>query len=336
MKAYQYRMGGTIDDLVIVDLPVPTPGAGQVLLRMKAASLNFRDLLVVHGRYPRGQQEVIVPLSDGAGEVVQLGAGVGDLAVGNRVAPLFFQSWQRGPMTDGDSGSALGGSIDGVAAEYRVFDADKVIKIPAHLSYAEAATLPCAGLTAWNGLHGPSPVVAGDTVLTLGTGGVSIFALQFAHAAGARVIVTSSSDAKLAKARALGADLVVNYASNPEWAATVRAMTEGRGVDHVIETGGGGTMLRSIQSTRRNGWIHVIGLVAPGEVDPVHILLGGVVLRGTEVGSREMFAAMARSIEQSRISPVIDRTFDFHALPEALRYLESGGHFGKVVIGFPD
>ncbi|WP_068072441.1 zinc-dependent alcohol dehydrogenase family protein [Novosphingobium lentum] len=332
MKAYRYTMGSTLDELALVDLPDPIAGPGQVLLRMRAASLNYRDLLVVQGRYPRGQLDVISPLSDGCGEVVAVGEGVDRFAVGDSAIPLFFQSWLRGPMLDSDGESALGGSLDGVAAQYRVFDADKVIRAPRNLNFAQAATLPCAALTAWNGLHGPRPLVAGETLLTLGTGGVSTFALQFAHAAGARVIVTSSSDEKLAKARALGADCTINYREHPEWSAKVREFTNGRGADHVIETGGGGTMLESVRSTARNGWIHVIGLVAPGQIDPVHVLLAGVTLRGTEVGSREMFEAMNRSIEKSRIEPLVDRVFEFEELPAALRYLEQASHFGKVVI----
>lgn len=311
-------------------MPVVRPGT--VLVRMRAASLNFRDVLVVTGRYPRGQQETIIPLSDGAGEIVELGDGVEGFVVGDKVAPIFFQSWDRGPMHDNDSASALGGSIDGVAAEYSLFPSSGVIKVPNHLSYEEAACLPCAGLTAWNGLHGSSPVEAGDTVLTLGTGGVSIFALQLAQASGARVIVTSSSDEKLAKARGLGADHTVNYGSFPNWGAEVRQWTGGEGVDHVIETGGGGTLLQSIQATRRGGAIHIIGLIAPGEIDPVHILLGGVTLRGTEVGSREMFEAMNRSISHSQIRPIIDRVFGYEELPDALHFLAEGSHFGKIVI----
>lgn len=332
MKAYQYRMGGSIDDLQLVDVDTPRPGPHQVLVRMRAASLNFRDLLVLGGKYPRAQQDTIVPLSDGAGEIEELGDGVTELAVGDRVLPIFFQSWLRGGMAPADSASALGGSIDGVAAQYRVFDAERVVRFAPHLSFIEASTLPCAGLTAWNGLHGPVAVSAADTVLTLGTGGVSIFALQLARASGARVIVTSSSGTKLKLAQTLGANSVINYRTNPEWDAAVRAATEGRGVDQVIETGGGGTMLRSIASTRRGGWIHVIGLIAPGQIDPLHILLGGVTLRGTEVGSREMLKALNRAVDQSRIRPVVGRVFNFTELPAALRFMQSGEHFGKVAI----
>lgn len=332
MKAYRYRLGGTMDDLAVVECEAPRPGPGQVLVRMRAAALNYRDLLVVTGKYPRAQQETIVPLSDGAGEIAEIGEGVSSFAIGDRVTPTMMQGWKRGPMMPGDGESALGGSIDGVAAQYCVFPADAVLPMAPHLSFEEAAALPCAGLTAWNSLHGPQPVTAGDTVLTLGTGGVSIFALQFAHAAGARVIVTSSSDAKLARARELGADETVNYRTMADWDHAVIELTRGRGVDHVIETAGGGTMLRSIRSTRRGGWIHVIGLLAPGEIDPVHVLLGGVILRGTEVGSREMFEAMNRSLAHSKIQPVIDKRFSFEDLPAALRELQTGGHFGKIVV----
>jgi NADPH:quinone reductase-like Zn-dependent oxidoreductase len=332
VKAYKYRAGGSMDDLQLVEIDTPRPGRGQVLVRMRAASLNFRDLLVVSGRYPRAHQATIVPLSDGAGEIAELGDGVTELTVGDRVLPIFFQSWLRGEMTSGDATSALGGSVDGVAAQYCVFDAERVVRFAPHLSFIEASTLPCAGLTAWNGLNGPVPVSAADTVLTLGTGGVSIFALQLARASGARVIITSSSDAKLDRARELGASSVINYRTEPEWDAKVRAVTAGRGVDHVIETGGGGTMERSISSARRGGWIHVIGLVAPGKIDTVQILLSGVTLRGTEVGSRDMLKALNRAVEQTRIHPVVDRVFEFSELPAALRQLEAGEHFGKIAV----
>jgi NADPH:quinone reductase-like Zn-dependent oxidoreductase len=332
MKAYQYRMGQPISALRIVDLPMPVAGPGQVLVKMHAAGLNFRDILVVTGQFPLAQQEVIIPLCDGAGEVVEVGDGVHSLKVGDRVTPLYNQRWMAGDMQDSDTAWSLGGCLDGVAAEYRAFDEMGVLKFPDHLSYPEAATLPCAGVTVWNALHGPRPIAAGDTLLTLGTGGVSIHALQMAHAAGAEVIVTSSSDAKLARARELGADHVINYRTTPDWDLAVRDITGGRGVDHVIENGGGATMLRSIRSTRRGGWIHIIGLIAPGEIDPVHILLSGVTVRGQEVGSREMFAAMNRSLAHSRIKPVVDKVYAFDQLGEALGELAAGKHFGKLVL----
>ena len=332
MKAYQYRMGEPIAALKLVELPMPSVGPGQVLVKMHAASLNFRDLLVVTGQFPRTQQDVIIPLCDGAGEVVEVGSGVTTLKIGDRVTPLYNQSWMAGEMQDSDTAWSLGGCIDGVAAEYRAFGEMGVLKFPDHLSYAEAATLPCAGLTVWNSLHGLRPLTAGDTLLTLGTGGVSIHALQMAHAAGAEVIITSSSDEKLARAKALGADHVINYVTTPDWDVAVRKITGGRGVDHVIENGGGETVLRSIKSTRRGGWIHIIGLIAPGEIDPVHILLSGVTLCGKEVGSREMFAAMNRSLAHSKIKPVVDKVFAFDQLADALGELGKGKHFGKLVL----
>lgn len=332
MKAYQYRMGEPISALRIVELPMPEIGPGQVLVKMHAAALNFRDILVVNGQFPRSQQEVIIPLCDGAGEVVDVGSGVTSLRVGDRVTPLYNQRWMAGEMQDGDTEWSLGGCIDGVAAQYRAFDEMGVLKFPDHMTYAEAATLPCAGVTVWNSLHGPRPIAAGDRLLTLGTGGVSIHALQMAHAAGAEVIVTSSSDEKLARAKELGADHIINYAKTPEWDVAVREITGGLGVDHVIENGGGATLLRSIKSTRRGGWIHIIGLIAPGEIDPVHILLSGVTVRGQEVGSREMFAAMNRSLAHSRIRPVVDKEFAFDQLADALGELAEGKHFGKLVL----
>lgn len=332
MKAYQYRMGEPMTSLAIVDLPMPVVGPGQVLVRMRAASLNFRDILVVTGRFPRVQQEVIIPLSDGAGEVVETGTGVTLLNVGDRVTPLYCQSWMSGEMQESDTAWSLGGCIDGVAAEYRVFDEMQAVRFPDHMTYQEAATLPCAGLTAWNSLHSPCPLAAGETLLTLGTGGVSIHALQMAHAAGAKVIVTSSNDDKLARAKALGADHVINYVTTPDWDVAVREITGGRGVDQVMENAGGATLLRSIKSTRRGGWVHLVGLIAPGEIDPVHILLSGVTVRGKEVGSREMMIAMNRSLWHAKIKPVVDKVFPFEALTEALDHLGNGSHFGKIVL----
>lgn len=332
MKAYQYRIGDPISSLRISEVPMPVVGPGQVLVKMRAASLNFRDILVVTGRFPRVQQDVVIPLSDGAGDVVETGAGVTLLSVGDRVTPLYCQSWMSGEMQDRDTAWSLGGCIDGVAAEYRVFDEMTVVRFPDHMTYREAATLPCAALTVWNSLHGPCPLAADDIVLSLGTGGVSIHALQQAKAAGAEVIITSSSDEKLARAKALGADHVINYVLTPDWDIAVREITGGRGVDHVIENGGGATMLRSIKSTRRGGWVHVIGLIAPGEIDPVHILLSGITLRGKEVGSRDMMLAMNRSLSLSKVRPVVDRVFPFDQLADALRYLGDGQHFGKVVV----
>jgi NADPH:quinone reductase-like Zn-dependent oxidoreductase len=335
MKAYQYRMGEPISALQIVDVPMPSVGPGQVLVKMRAAALNFRDILVVTGQFPRAQKDVIIPLCDGAGDVVEVGSGVTSVKVGDRVTPLYNQRWMAGDMQDEDTAWSIGGCLDGTAAEYRVFAEMGVLKFPDHLTYEEAATLPCAGVTVWNSLHGLRPLAAGDTLLTLGTGGVSIHALQMAHAAGASVIITSSSDEKLARAKALGADHVINYAQTSDWDVAVRKITGGRGVDHVIENAGGATMLKSINSTRRGGWIHIIGLIAPGKIDPVHILLSGVTVSGKEVGSREMFAAMNRSLAHSKIKPVVDKVFAFDQLAEALGELGTGKHFGKLVLSIP-
>lgn len=274
-----------------------------------------------------------MPLSDGAGEVVQVGPDVPRFKPGDRVAGIFHQAWLGGEVSDAILGSALGGDLDGVLTEYRVFEADGLVHLPAHLSYEEGATLPCAAVTAWNALFGHRPVQPGDVVLTLGTGGVSVFALQFAHAAGARVIATSSSDEKLERVQALGASDVINYRRTPEWDEEVLRLTEGRGVDHVVEVGGAGTLPRSLRAVRRGGQVHVIGLLAGGgEIDPMVVLGRSIIMRGIYVGSREMFEAMNRAITVQKLRPVIDQVFPFEQAADAYRRLESGAHLGKVVI----
>jgi len=332
MKRYELPAGGGIDDLLLVDCEVPRPGPYQVLVRMRAAALNYRDLLIVNGLYPRAQPTRIVPLSDGAGEVADCGSEVTRFKTGDRVAGIFMQKWLDGVMRDGYGDSALGGSIDGVLGEYRLFDEQGLVAVPDHLSFEETATLPCAAVTAWNALFGRDPVRLGQQVLILGTGGVSTFALQLASAAGASAIVTSSSDTKLERMRELGAAHGVNYRSCPEWAATVRDLTLGLGVDHVVENGGGGTFAQSIAATRRGGQIHLIGVIAPGAVDPISILLAGVVVRGIEVGSRTMFEDLNRALALHEIHPIIDSVFEFEAAQEAYRYFERSQHLGKVVI----
>lgn len=247
MKLYRFPTPKGLDSLTLVEREVPRPGRGQVLVRMRAASLNYRDLMVASGRYARGAAPAdLVPLSDGAGEVAEIGQDVTRVKPGERVAGIFMQSWIGGPIAEADGASALGGAIDGVLAEYVLFDQQGLVRLPAHLSFEEGATLPCAAVTAWNALTGGQPLLAGQTVLVLGTGGVSIFALQLARIAGARVIATSSSDDKLARARALGATDGVNYRRHREWQREVLALTEGRGVDQVVEVGGAGTLPRSI------------------------------------------------------------------------------------------
>ncbi len=333
MRLYRLPRQTGFDDLTLTHADLPACGRGQALVRMRAASLNFRDLSVATGKYMMSALPPdLVPLSDGAGEVVEIGEGVSRVKPGDRVAGTFMQGWLGGEMEPSHGGTALGGAIDGVLAEYVVFDAAGLVTIPEHLSYEQAATLPCAAVTAWNALFGLHPLQPGQTVLILGTGGVSIFALQFAHAAGARVIATSSSDEKLARAQALGASDGINYKAVPEWQAKVRDLTDGRGVDHVVEVGGPGTLQRSLGAARQGGVVTLIGVLTRGQVDPLAIFGSGAMVRPIYVGSRQMFEAMNRAITLHRIEPVIDRMFPFESAPEAYRALKGATHVGKIVI----
>jgi NADPH:quinone reductase-like Zn-dependent oxidoreductase len=274
-----------------------------------------------------------VPLSDGAGEVAAVGPGVTRVKVGDRVAGCFLQGWLAGELTDAKARTALGGGGPGMLAERVVLSEDGVVHVPAHLSFEEAATLPCAALTAWHALVSAGGLIAGDTVLIQGTGGVSLFALQFANMQGARVIATSSSDVKLQRVRELGASDGINYETTPEWQDRARELTGGVGVDHVVEVGGAGTFNRSLKAVRTGGRISLIGVLAgAGEVNLTPILMKGVCVQGIFVGSREMFEAMNRAVALHKMRPVIDRVFAFTEIREALRYLESGAHFGKVCL----
>lgn len=332
MRHY-YLAGHGIENLKLAETDVPQPGRGEVLVRVRATSLNYRDLLIIRGHYGLGSTpDNLLPLSDGAGEVVEIGTGVTRVAQGDRVAGIFMQDWLGGDMEPEHGKSALGGERHGMLSEYVVLSEHGLIKIPAHLSFEEAATLPCAAVTAWNALYGLKPLKPGQTVLVLGTGGVSIFALQFAHAAGARVIATSSSDAKLERTRALGAAGTINYHTHEDWNGPVREMTAGRGVDNVVEIGGGGTLMRSIFSAKLGGIVSLIGVLTHGEINPLPILGGGVIVRGVFVGSRQMFEDMNQAIELHKIRPVIDRVFPFADAPAAYRHLEAASHVGKVVI----
>jgi NADPH:quinone reductase-like Zn-dependent oxidoreductase len=327
--------GGTaIDQLVFDEVTVPAPGAGQVLVAIKAVSLNFRDLAVVTGRYPRNASQPTVIGSDGSGEVVAVGDGVSAFHAGDRVVGSFFQKWINGPFDREYGASALGGGVDGVLTQYRVFDQEGLLRVPEHLSFEEAATLPCAGLTAWNALAPSCHVQAGDTVLLLGTGGVSIFGLQFAKLHGARVIITSSSDQKLARAKALGADETINYRTTPDWDKEVLRLTAGKGVDIVLEVGGGETFPRSMNSVRASGQIAVIGVLTgvAGTIPLGMIGLQTLSVRGIFVGSAAMFEDMNRAIAANQLRPVIDRVFPFEQSADALRYMQSAQHFGKIVI----
>jgi len=335
MRIYQIPKPAGIDSLVLREAPTPKPGRGQVLVKMRAASLNYRDLMVLTGRYARGAPlPDLVPLSDGAGEVADIGPEVTRVKPGDRVAGIFMQSWIGGDIEPDHAASSLGGAIHGVLAEYVLFDHQGLVHLPSHLSFEEGATLPCAGVTAWNALYAGRPLIAGQSVLVLGTGGVSIFALQFARAAGAQVIATSSSDDKLARASQLGAAATVNYRDHPEWQQEVLALTDGRGVDHVIEVGGAGTLARSIEAARLGGQIHQIGVLTGGggQIDPSVPMRKGLILRGIYVGSRQMFDAMNRAIAVNTLRPVIDRVFAFEQAADAYRHMQSQAHLGKIVI----
>jgi NADPH:quinone reductase-like Zn-dependent oxidoreductase len=332
MRAYEIRDAFGIDALVVSERPEPQPGPGQVLVKTRAVSLNYRDLLVVKGDYSRKLPLPLVPCSDCAGEVTAVGEGVTRVKPGDRVAGIFMQSWIDGEVTEAKAKSALGAAIGGVLAESVVLHESGLVHVPSHLSFEEAATLPCAGVTAWHALITEGAVKPGDTVLTLGSGGVSIFALQFAKLAGARVISTSSSDEKLACLARLGASDGINYKTTPDWDKRVRELT-GAGVDHIVEVGGAATLPKSFKAVRMGGRISLIGNVSGhGDVNPVPVLMKNVRVQGIFVGSREMFEAMNRAIAAHATRPVIDRVFEFDQAREAMHYMESGAHFGKICI----
>jgi NADPH:quinone reductase-like Zn-dependent oxidoreductase len=296
-------------------------------------SLNYRDLMVVKGQYNPKMPLPRIPVSDAAGEVAAVGPSVTRIKVGQRVAGIFMQKWLSGELDEGKARSALGGAIDGLLAESAVLHEAGLVPVPEHLSFEEAATLPCAALTAWHGLVTEPSVKPGDSVLCQGTGGVSLFALQFARLAGARVLITSSRDDKLQRARDLGASDGINYKTTPEWGEKVRELTGGRGVDRVIEVGGAGTLGQSLRAVRMGGLISLIGVLAgAGQVNPTPMLMKHIRVQGIFVGSREMFEAMNRAITVHRLHPVVDRVFSFAEAVEAFRYMESGAHFGKICI----
>jgi NADPH:quinone reductase-like Zn-dependent oxidoreductase len=334
MKAYHLQAIQSLDSVIRVERDVPEPRAGEVLIRVRACSLNFRDTLVARGAYGGPPPAGLVPLSDGAGEVVAIGAGVTRVAVGDRVAGIFMQRWLAGEITSEGATSALGGAIDGMLAEHVVLSQDGVVKIPSHLTFEEAASLPCAAVTAWNALVRESHVKAGDTVLLLGTGGVSMIGLQLAKMHGARCIVTSSSDEKLERAKALGADAVVNYRERPDWEKAVLELTNGRGADIVLEVGGVGTLDKSLASTRLGGHVCLIGVLTgvSGQVATSAILRKHLRVHGIYVGSREMFEEMNRAIEQSGMRPPIGARFGFDEARAAYDHMVAGAHFGKIVV----
>jgi NADPH:quinone reductase-like Zn-dependent oxidoreductase len=331
VRVYQLDEREVLDRLKLVEKRDPTPVDSRILIRMRAGSLNHRDLMHARGGYGPPCPAGLVPLSDGAGEVAAIAPGVRRFKVGDKVCPLFFPKWIGGEVDSSKIAPALGGSLDGVLAELVLCDEESAVAFPDHLSFEEASTLPCAALTAWTALYGPRPVRAGQTVLTLGTGGVSCFAIQFAKAAGATVLSTSSSDKKLAMAKKLGADHLINYKTTPDWDVEVLRSTGGLGVDHVIEVGGGGTINKVVASVTVGGQIHMIGALSDGELNPAYLIFCKTV-RGLMVGSRSDFEAMNRAVAAHKIKPAVDRVFNFEAAGDAYRHLNSGAHFGKVVI----
>lgn len=332
MRTWQIVSPGGIDALECVERECPQPGPGEVKVRVRASAVNYRDLSTVRDPVGRNIPLPRVPNSDAAGEVIAVGDGVTGFAVGDRVASCFFENWEDGACTPAAMAGALGGPVDGVLAEEVILRAGGVVHAPAHLDFAEAATLTCAGVTAWNAVVEQARVKAGDTVLLLGTGGVSIFALQFAVMLGARVIITSSSDDKLARAREMGAWRTINYRDDPEWQDAVLEATGGAGVDAVVEVGGAGTLERSIAATRVAGTVVLIGVLTGGEVNPVMVMRKSIRLQGLYVGPRRVFRDMNRAIEQHALRPVIHETFPFDRAPDAYRAMAAAGHFGKLVI----
>lgn len=336
MQVWEIQSKAGLDALTLTERPEPQPKPGQVLIKMRAASLNYRDLLTVKGAYNSKQKLPLIPLSDGAGEVVAVGEGVTRVKIGDRVAGTFMQKWVGGEFSSQKANSALGGAIDGVLAESVTLHEDGVVHIPEHLSYQEAAALPCAAVTAWHALITEGNLKAGDTILVQGTGGVSIFALQFAKMVGARVIATSSSDEKLERAYQLGATEGVNYKTTLAWDEQVWKLTGGVGVDHVVEVGGAGTLNKSLRAVRMGGRISLIGVLTGvgGEISTASILQKNIRVQGIYVGSREMFEAMNRAIALHQMKPVIDQVFPFEHAREAFSHMESGAHFGKICIHF--
>lgn len=333
MQAYAIDQFG-LEHLKPSTLPDPTPGPGQILIRVHAVSLNYRDLLMVRGTYNPKMHFPRILCSDGAGEVVAIGDGVTQVRIGDRVAGIFMQNWREGDLTTAKAKGALGGDINGMLAELVVLHESGVVRIPDYLTYQQAATLPCAALTAWNALTVATKIQAGDTVVIQGTGGVSIFALQFAKLLGARVLGTSSSDSKLQRAKKLGLDAGLNYKTNPDWAKWVLDQTGGLGADLVVEVGGAGTLAQSLSAVRPSGMVAQIGILS-GIEQPISIpalLHKQVRLQGIYVGSRDMFQSMNRALALHHLQPEIDSVHPFAQAQAAFIHLANANHFGKVLI----
>jgi NADPH:quinone reductase-like Zn-dependent oxidoreductase len=336
MKVFQIQDHWSMEHLRPAERADPRPGPGQVLLRMKAASLNYRDLLVPLRGYGSFTGELpLIPLSDGVGEVVEAGPGVTRVKVGERVCPCFNQSWISGEASlERLAGGTLGGPLDGTMAQFMCLPEGGVVKAPAHLTDEEAATLPCAALTAWSALVGCDRIGPGAQVLVQGTGGVALFALQFAKLLGAHVTVISSSDAKIERVKAMGADATINYVTVPEWYRATREITGGRGYDHIVELGGEKTLPQSLRCIRPGGTLSMIGVLSGGMMAaPLGLVVTRQVrLQGISVGNRDGFEAMMRAVALHKLKPVVDRVFAFDELKEAMAHLKSGAHFGKICL----
>ena len=334
MKAFELSEAGGVDGLTInAERAIREPAAGEVKVRVRAAALNYRDLLIAKGGYRGGAIPRCIPLSDGAGEVAQVGPGVTRFKPGDRVIGAFFEDWAAGPITPERAARGRGAAVDGMLAQCAVLSEHALVRTPAHLSDVEAATLPCAAVTAWNALMEAGGLRAGETVLILGAGGVAIFALQLAKLLGARTIITSGSDEKIARARALGADEAINYKTTPDWDRAVLGLTDGNGADLVLELGGPGTLERSLRSARVGGFVALIGVITgAAQIDPRPMLARWLRVQGIYVGSTEMFRAMNAAIGAFKLKPVVDSVFAFDEAREAYKRLESAKHFGKIVV----
>ena len=337
MRAFELPKFG-IDNLQATELDEPTqnsdPKAGEVLIKFKAASINYRDFMIAEGLFVGDDHLPIIPLSDGAGEVVAIGDGVSRVAIGDLVSPLFFPQWISSDALVEERTVSTGLEAPGCLREYGSFSEQSLVKVAPHLTAEQAACFPCAGLTAWNALVTTSAIKAGDTILVIGTGGVSIFALQFAKAMGATVIITSSSDEKLAQAKVLGADHLINYITTPEWGEAAKNLTDGRGVDAVVEIGGTGTLVQSLKAIRRGGHIAIIGALAGAQMDIAvyDLIMTNAHMHGISVGNRDEFEAMMTFVEDHKIIPVIDKSYPFKEAATALSDIDKGSHFGKLTV----
>jgi NADPH:quinone reductase-like Zn-dependent oxidoreductase len=335
MEAYHIDHFGSIDGIVLRSSEDPRPGPREILMRVRASALNYRDLMVLKGTGRGPSRRGVIPLSDGAGEVAALGEGVRRVALGERIAGIFHPRWFGGPMSADFLSDRLGANLDGMLAPYAVLSEEALVSLPSHLSFEEGASLPCAAVTAWVALTGGRKVTAGEVVLTQGSGGVSVFALQFAQVLGARVVALTSTAEKAQRLETLGASAVINYRENPDWDEKARELTQGRGVDCIVEIGGPGTIARSLKALAVGGHLSLVGasLTAAGTMlDPLLLSGRGITVGAVSVGSRADFEAMNRAIALHRLHPVIDRVFPFAAAKEAYRHFEARAHFGKVVI----